>query len=71
MALSARSRCLAAHWHRWSAETGEEVFVDVFGFWSRDAVWRRVELVRKGFPARILLAVPKQNRVSVSPTGSR
>ena len=27
-------------------------------------MWRRVELIRKGFPARILLAVGKQLRVS-------
>lgn len=45
-------------------ETGEEVYLEAFGFWSRDAVWRRVELIRKGFPARILLAVGKQLRVS-------
>lgn len=44
--------------------TGEEVYLEAFGFWSRDAVWRRVELVRKDFPARILLAVGKQLRVS-------
>jgi uncharacterized protein len=47
-----------------SAETGEEVFLEAFGFWSRSAVWQRVELVRRGFPARILLAVSKQLRVS-------
>jgi hypothetical protein len=45
-------------------DTGEEVYLEAFGFWSRDAVWRRVELIRKGFPARILLAVSKQLRVS-------
>lgn len=44
--------------------TGEEVFLEAFGFWSRDAVWKRVEAVRKGFPARILLAIGKQLRVS-------
>lgn len=44
--------------------TGEEVYLEAFGFWSRDAVWRRVELIRKGFPARIVLAVGKQLRVS-------
>lgn len=47
-----------------SKETGEQVFLEVFGFWSRDAVWKRVELLRKGFPARIILAVGKQLRVS-------
>jgi uncharacterized protein len=47
-----------------SAETGEEVFLESFGFWSRKAVWQRIELIRKGFPSRILLAVSKQLRVS-------
>jgi predicted nuclease of restriction endonuclease-like RecB superfamily len=46
------------------AETGEEVYLEAFGFWSRDAVWRRIELVREGFPARLILAVGKQLRVS-------
>ncbi len=50
--------------------TGEEVYVEVFGFWSRAAVWQRVELLRKGgFPARILLAVGKQLRVSEEALG--
>lgn len=47
-----------------SRATGEEVYLEAFGFWSRDAVWKRVELIRRGFPARILLAVSKQLRVS-------
>ncbi|MDC3984298.1 DUF790 family protein [Polyangium jinanense] len=47
-----------------SETTGEEVFLEAFGFWSRQAVWQRIELVRKGFPARFLLAVGKQLRVS-------
>ncbi|APR85834.1 Hypothetical protein A7982_11183 [Minicystis rosea] len=46
-------------------ETGEEVYLEVFGFWSRAAVWRRVEQIRRGgLPCRILLAVGKQLRVS-------
>ncbi len=48
-----------------SRDTGERVYLEVFGFWSRAAVWQRVELLRKGnFPGRILLAVGKQLRVS-------
>ena len=31
---------------------------------TRAAVWKRVELLRKGFPSRIILAVGKQLRVS-------
>src|SRR5262249_55553763 len=45
-------------------ETGEEVYLEAFGFWSRTAVWQRVELIRRGFPARILLLVSKNLRVS-------
>ena len=45
-------------------ETGQRVFLEVLGFWSREAVWRRVELVRAGLPHRILFAVSKQLRVS-------
>jgi uncharacterized protein len=45
-------------------DTGEEVYLEAFGFWSRAAVWQRVELIRRGFPARILLLVSKQLRVS-------
>lgn len=49
-------------------ETGEQVFFEAFGFWSRDAVWKRVETLEKargnGFPARIILAVGKHLRVS-------
>lgn len=45
-------------------ETGEEVLFELFGFWSRAAVFQRVETIRKGFPGRILLAAGKQLRVS-------
>jgi predicted nuclease of restriction endonuclease-like RecB superfamily len=45
-------------------ETGQRVFLEVLGFWSRDAVWRRVDLVRAGLPHHILFAVSKQLRVS-------
>jgi predicted nuclease of restriction endonuclease-like RecB superfamily len=46
-------------------ETGERVYLELFGFWSRAAVWQRVELLRKKkLPGRILLAVGKQLRVS-------
>lgn len=45
-------------------ETGEMVHLEVMGYWSRDAVWRRVELVEAGLPARILFAVSSRLRVS-------
>ena len=45
-------------------ETGEQLFLEVLGYWSRDAVWRRVELVQAGLPERILFAVSSRLRVS-------
>jgi predicted nuclease of restriction endonuclease-like RecB superfamily len=43
---------------------GVSVHLEVMGFWSREAVWRRVELVQKGLPSPILFAVSKRLRVS-------
>jgi predicted nuclease of restriction endonuclease-like RecB superfamily len=45
-------------------ETGEVVFLEVMGFWSRDAVWKRVELVESGLEERVLFAVSSRLRVS-------
>ena len=50
-------------------ETGERVYLEVFGFWSRAAVWTRIEQLRSGFPARLILAVCKQLRVSEEALG--
>ena len=36
----------------------------MLGFWSRDAVWKRVELVRAGLDAPMIFAVPARLRVS-------
>ncbi len=47
-----------------NVETGEEVFLEAFGFWSRTAVWQRVETLSRGFPSRIILAVSRNLRVS-------
>jgi predicted nuclease of restriction endonuclease-like RecB superfamily len=45
--------------------TGEEVFLEAFGFWSRAAVWARVEQIRRGaLQVPLLLAVSKELRVS-------
>ena len=33
------------------ARDGARVYFELLGFWSREAVWRRVELVRAGLPA--------------------
>ena len=40
------------------------IYLEVLGFWSREAVWRRVELVESGLSHRILFAVSKHLRVS-------
>jgi predicted nuclease of restriction endonuclease-like RecB superfamily len=45
-------------------ETGQVVHLEVLGFWSRDAVWKRVELVRAGLAAPMIFAVPARLRVS-------
>ena len=44
--------------------SGRTVFVEVLGFWSRDAVWRRIELAQKGLPEPVIFAVSKHLRVS-------
>lgn len=44
--------------------TGETVYVEVLGYWSRAAVWRRVELVERGLADRIVFAVGQHLRVS-------
>lgn len=44
--------------------TGEKVYLEVMGFWSREAVWRRVDLIEKGLGDRILFAVSERLRVS-------
>lgn len=45
-------------------ERGVEVFVEVLGYWSRAAVWKRVELVQQGLRQRIVFAVGQHLRVS-------
>jgi hypothetical protein len=45
-------------------EPRDRVYLEVMGYWSRDAVWKRVELVRAGLAERILFAVSAKLRVS-------
>jgi predicted nuclease of restriction endonuclease-like RecB superfamily len=40
------------------------VYLEVMGYWSRAAVWQRVELVQAGLGERILFAVSSRLRVS-------
>jgi predicted nuclease of restriction endonuclease-like RecB superfamily len=44
--------------------TGEQVLCEVLGFWNRDAVWRRIELVEKGLATKIVFVVSARLRVS-------
>jgi len=44
-------------------ETGEVVLFEMLGHWSRDAVWKRVELA-PSLPSPIVFGVPKRLRVS-------
>jgi uncharacterized protein len=46
------------------ASTGECVYLEVMGYWSRSAVWRRIELVERGLGEKILFAVSERLRVS-------
>jgi predicted nuclease of restriction endonuclease-like RecB superfamily len=43
---------------------GLAVHLEVMGYWSRDAVWRRVELVERGLASPLLFAVSARLRVS-------
>jgi predicted nuclease of restriction endonuclease-like RecB superfamily len=42
----------------------DRVFLEVMGYWSRAAVWKRVELVQAGLAERVLFAVSAKLRVS-------
>lgn len=44
--------------------TGDRVFLEAFGYWNREAVFRRVELIEQGFAGKFLLAVSRKLRVS-------
>jgi len=43
---------------------GTRVLLEVLGFWSREAVWKRVDLVKAGLGALVLFAVTDRLRVS-------
>ena len=49
---------------RFSHQSGAHVFLEVLGYWSRDAVWQRIELVQKGLAAKLLFAASERLRVS-------
>jgi uncharacterized protein len=43
---------------------GAEVLVELLGYWSREGVWKRVELAQRGLGARMLFVVNARLRVS-------
>jgi predicted nuclease of restriction endonuclease-like RecB superfamily len=43
---------------------GAPIYVEVLGFWSRDAVWRRIELAQQGLGARVVFCASARLRVS-------
>ena len=45
-------------------DTGHRVYFEALGYWSREAVWRRVDLVEAGLPHPIVFAVSSRLRVS-------
>jgi predicted nuclease of restriction endonuclease-like RecB superfamily len=45
------------------AADGARVHFELLGFWSREAVFRRIDLVRAGLPHKILFAASKSLRV--------
>ncbi len=49
--------------------TGEVAYLEVMGYWSREAVWKRVELARNGLDSRVIFAVSSRLRVSESVMG--
>jgi hypothetical protein len=49
--------------------TAKRVFLEVLGFWSRDAVWKRIELAQAGLPHPIVFAVSRHLRVSEEALG--
>jgi uncharacterized protein len=49
---------------RFTHDTGTSVHLEVLGYWSRDAVWQRVEMVQKGLGKKLLFAASERLRVS-------
>lgn len=45
------------------------VYVEILGWWSREAVWKRVDLIEKGLGERVVFAVSERLRVSADVLG--
>jgi uncharacterized protein len=48
---------------------GTTVYFELLGYWSRDAVWKRVELAQAGLPFAVVFGVSRGLRVSESVLG--
>lgn len=51
------------------AGSSPPVHLEVLGFWSRDAVWKRIELAQRGLLRPLVFAVSKHLRVSEAALG--
>jgi hypothetical protein len=47
----------------------DKVYLEIMGFWSRQAVFRRVDLVQKGLLEKVIIAVNRKLRVSEAVLG--
>lgn len=45
-------------------DTGEVIYLELLGHWSRDAVWKRIEWVQQGLAQKVLFVAGKHLRVS-------
>lgn len=50
-------------------DSGRKVYLEAFGYWSRDAVFERVEVLESGMREKFILAVSKKLRVSAEIAG--
>jgi predicted nuclease of restriction endonuclease-like RecB superfamily len=49
---------------RFDHADGSRVFLEVLGYWSREAVWKRLELVERGVGEKLIFAASQRLRVS-------
>lgn len=45
-------------------EDGRKAYIEILGYWSRDAVWKRIEHAEKGLDSPVLFCAPGKLRVS-------
>ncbi len=47
-------------------QSGFKIYLEIFGYWSRDLVWKRLETLEQEFTAPLIMVVNKKLRVSES-----